>query len=87
MPPKNRAKKRVTNSKDTGCKENETESKVTKQMKRKVIFQLKDVVRATVVNRPSKTIKSPYMADITLDIDSATSVLCHSIVHAHNVLS
>ena len=35
MPPKSRAKKRVTSSKDTGCKENETESKVTKQMKRK----------------------------------------------------
>jgi len=75
MPPKKRAKKRVTSSKDIRCTENETEPK---QMKRKLIFQLKDVVRATVVNRPSKTIKSPYMADITLDSDLATSVLCHS---------
>ena len=73
MPPKNRAKKR-----NTAAKVNETDTKVTKQMKRKVIFQLKDVVRATVVNRPSKTVKSPYMADITLDSDPDTSILCHS---------
>ena len=31
---------------------------------RKCIFKLENVVRATVVNRPSKVIKSPYMADI-----------------------
>lgn len=61
-------------------KETETDSKETKpkQMKKKAIFQLKDVVRATVVNRPSKTIKSPYMADIILDSDPQTPVLCHS---------
>ena len=72
MSPKKGAKKRV--------QENGTDSKVTepKQMKKKVLFQLKDVVRATVVNRPSKTIKSPYMADIVLDSDPQTPVLCHS---------
>ena len=75
MPPnKSQTKKKVSVS-----KEEENEYKVTKpkQMKKSVIFHLKDVVRATVVSRPSKTVKSPYMADIVLDSDPAT-VLCHS---------
>jgi len=44
---------------------------------RKCIFKLENVVRATVVNRPSKVIKSPYMADIIVSGQSQET-LCHS---------
>jgi hypothetical protein len=29
------------------------------------VFKVKELILATVINRPSKKIKSPYLADIT----------------------
>jgi len=40
------------------------------------LYALPPLVKAQVVNRPSKTIKSPYVADIMLTDDSTT--MCHS---------
>ena len=32
-----------------------------------VIMRLPNIVRATVINRPSKVVRSPYMADIIVE--------------------
>jgi DNA-binding sugar fermentation-stimulating protein len=42
----------------------------------KMIHSLPPLMKATVVNRPSKIIKSPYVADIKLE--DGTEALCHS---------
>ena len=42
-----------------------------------IIMRLPNIVRATVINRPSKVVRSPYMADIIVDGGKA-EVLCHS---------
>lgn len=42
-----------------------------------MLFTLPELTRATVVSRPSKVIKSPYVADITVG-DSLDVVQCHS---------
>ena len=47
------------------------------EMKNKFILQLENVVQAKVINRPSKVVKSPYMADIVVQGDTK-EVLCHS---------
>lgn len=65
----------------------------TTTMKGKVVMSIKGMVRAVVVNRPSKVVKSPYMADIIVE-GSTEEVLCHSpalgcaglIVQGSNVL-
>ena len=41
-----------------------------------MIYSLPPLTKATVINRPSKTIKSPYVADIKLE--DGTEALCHS---------
>ena len=41
-----------------------------------MLHTLPPLVRVTVVNRPSKTIKSPYVADVTLE--DGTVALCHT---------
>ena len=41
-----------------------------------MIHSLPSLMKATVVNRPSKIIKSPYVADIKLE--DGTEALCHS---------
>ena len=41
-----------------------------------MIHSLPPLMKATVINRPSKTIKSPYVADIKLE--DGTEALCHS---------
>ena len=43
----------------------------------RVVLRLENVVRARVVSRPSKVVKSPYMADIMVD-GGHTEELCHS---------
>lgn len=41
-----------------------------------MLHTLPALIRATVVNRPSKSIKSPYVADIVLD--DGTQAMCHT---------
>ena len=41
-----------------------------------MLVQLPQLFKATVINRPSKTIKSPYVADIKLE--DGTTALCHT---------
>ena len=41
-----------------------------------MLHTLPSLLRATVVNRPSKTIKSPYVADIVLE--DGTTAMCHT---------
>jgi len=43
----------------------------------RVVMNIPGMMKATVINRPSKVVKSPYMADIMLD-GSTEEVLCHS---------
>jgi len=40
------------------------------------LYALPELYRATVINRPSKTVKSPYVADILLE--DGTVALCHT---------
>merc|ERR1712241_766172 len=42
-----------------------------------IIMRLPNIVRATVINRPSKVVRSPYMADIVVE-GVPGEVLCHS---------
>merc|ERR1712154_506618 len=46
-------------------------------MRNKLVMRLGEVVRAKVVNRPSKVVRSPYMADIIVE-GTPGEVLCHS---------
>ena len=41
-----------------------------------MLHTLPTLIKATVVNRPSKTIKSPYVADIKLE--DGTTAMCHT---------
>lgn len=43
-----------------------------------MLFTLPELSRATVVSRPSKVIKSPYVADIKVGDDGSSVVQCHS---------
>lgn len=43
----------------------------------RIVMSVPSLLRATVVNRPSKVVKSPYMADIILEGTTAEE-LCHS---------
>jgi len=47
------------------------------EMSGKIVMTLPSLLRATVVNRPSKVVKSPYMADIMLE-GRTEAELCHS---------
>ena len=42
------------------------------------LFQLDDLVRGKVVKRPSKTCKSPYVADVIVDSEKENVILAHS---------
>lgn len=42
------------------------------------IFKISKLYKTIVVNRPSKLIKSPYLADIIDPLDKSKIVLCHS---------
>tara|TARA_B110000858_G_scaffold192819_1_gene244188 strand:- start:11067 stop:11804 length:738 start_codon:yes stop_codon:yes gene_type:complete len=42
------------------------------------LFQLENLERGTVIKRPSKTCKSPYVADVILDSQKDTVILAHS---------
>jgi len=53
------------------------QGKNTPEMKGRVVMSLPSLLRATVVNRPSKVVKSPYMADIILE-GKTEEELCHS---------
>ena len=50
-------------SKDSKKSEEESENKSDSN----VIMRLPNIVRATVINRPSKVVRSPYMADIIVE--------------------
>ena len=41
-------------------------------MRNKLVMRLGEVVRAKVVNRPSKVVRSPYMADIIVEGEGQT---------------
>ena len=62
--------------KKTKSESKTTESNGSDSMKR-VVLRLENVVRARVVSRPSKLVKSPYMADILIRGDDCEQ-LCHS---------
>lgn len=42
------------------------------------LFSLNGVTRGLITSRPSKTCKTPYVADIVIDGDDTTEELCHS---------
>ena len=42
------------------------------------LFSLNGVTRGLITSRPSKTCKTPYVADIIIDGDETTEELCHS---------
>lgn len=42
------------------------------------LFSLNGVTRGLITSRPSKTCKTPYVADIIIDGDDTTEELCHS---------
>ena len=42
------------------------------------LFSLNEVTRGLITSRPSKTCKTPYVADIVIDGDDTTEELCHS---------
>ena len=50
-------------SKKSASSEEESENKCDSN----VIMRLPNIVRATVINRPSKVVRSPYMADIIVE--------------------
>ena len=50
-------------SKKSATSEEESENKSDSN----VIMRLPNIVRATVINRPSKVVRSPYMADIIVE--------------------
>ncbi len=43
-----------------------------------VLYQIPDPVKGTITKRPSLHCKTPYMADVTLDSESAEEVLAHT---------
>lgn len=43
-----------------------------------VLYQIPEPVKGTIVKRPSLHCKTPYMADVTLDSESAEEVLAHT---------
>lgn len=45
-----------------------------------MLFQLPDLVRGRVIKRPSKTCKSPYVADVVLEEDSQDDAIGDSIL-------
>lgn len=65
-------KSTVAKGKDRNCDIGEADMKLGN-----VVMKVTNFVRATVVNRPSKVIKSPYMADILVPGEEE-SQLCHS---------
>ena len=85
MPPKRRpakrnqdtVKNRQSDPVNVPKKDRKDTTEASKKMKRNVIFQFENVVRAIVASRPSKIVKSPYMADIIVTGETDTS-LCHS---------
>lgn len=42
------------------------------------LFSLNEVTRGLITSRPSKTCKTPYVADIVIDGDDTSEELCHS---------
>jgi len=68
---------KVTKKSAKGDSKNNTSLLDESDMKNNIVMRLPPFVRAVVVNRPSKEIKSPYMADITVP-GVTGSQLCHS---------
>jgi len=71
--------KNIKEKKNSGVKNNDSNCDISEADMKfgNVVFKVGNFVRATVVNRPSKVIKSPYMADILVPgVDE--SQLCHS---------
>ena len=42
------------------------------------LYNIPETYNATIISRPSKTIKSPYLADIYLENDTETIYMCHT---------
>ena len=63
--------------KKTKSESKTTESNGSDSSMKRVVLRLENVVRARVVSRPSKLVKSPYMADILVRGDDSEQ-LCHS---------
>ena len=66
-PTENEVKQLEKLSKPKKTKKSEEVSNITAEMGSKIVMSLPKLLRATVVNRPSKVVKSPYMADIIIE--------------------
>ena len=66
-PTENKVKQLEKLTKPKKTKKSEEVSDITAEMGSKIVMSLPKLLRATVVNRPSKVVKSPYMADIIIE--------------------
>ena len=64
-PPKK--KKLAKKEKPKSSKDLDSVTDDNDNMRSRIVMRLQEVVRAKVVNRPSKVVRSPYMADIIVE--------------------